>query len=57
VADEMALPTVDWFKTGTAPPGSEWDVSAEFDRRLTEDLGFGISDHTEGSFSFTVGGS
>jgi hypothetical protein len=44
VADEMALPTVDWFKTGTVPPGSEWDVSAEFDRRITEDLGFGISD-------------
>src|SRR6202142_320481 len=44
VADEMSLPTVDWFKTGTAPPGSEWDISAEFDKRITEDLGFGISD-------------
>jgi hypothetical protein len=44
VADEMSLPTVDWFKTGTVPPGSEWDISAEFDKRITEDLGFGISD-------------
>ena len=44
VADEMALPTIDWLKTGTTPPGSEWDISGEFDRRITEDLGFGISD-------------
>jgi len=44
VADEMSIPTVDWFKTGTTPAGSEWDVSAEFDKRITEDLGFGISD-------------
>jgi hypothetical protein len=44
VADEMALPTVDWFKTGTAPSGSQWDISAEFDRRITEDLGFDIGD-------------
>jgi hypothetical protein len=44
VADEMSLPTVDWFKTGTVPSGSEWDISAEFDKRITEDLGFGISD-------------
>jgi len=44
VADEMSLPTVDWFKTGSVPPGSEVDISAEFDKRITEDLGFGISD-------------
>jgi hypothetical protein len=44
VADEMSLPTVDWFRTGTVPAGSEWDISAEFDKRITEDLGFGISD-------------
>ncbi len=44
VADEMSLPTVAWFKTGTVPAGSEWDISAEFDKRITEDLGFGISD-------------
>lgn len=44
VADEMSLPTVDWFPTSSAPPGSEFDISAEFDKRITEDLGFGISD-------------
>ena len=44
VADEMSIPTVDWFKTGSVPPGSEFDISAEFDKRITEDLGFGISD-------------
>jgi len=44
VADEMALPTVDWFKTGTVPSGNQWDISVEFDKRITEDLGFGISD-------------
>jgi hypothetical protein len=44
VADEMSLPTVDWFPTSSAPPGSEIDISAEFDKRITENLGFGISD-------------
>jgi hypothetical protein len=44
VADEMSLPTVDWFPTSSVPPGSEFDISAEFDKRITEDLGFGISD-------------
>jgi hypothetical protein len=44
VADEMSLPTVDWFKTGTSPPGNQVDIAVEFDKRITEDLGFGISD-------------
>jgi hypothetical protein len=44
VADEMSLPTVDWFKTGNIPAGREFDISAEFDKRITEDLGFTISD-------------
>jgi hypothetical protein len=44
VADEMSLPTVDWFKTGTSPPASEIDIAVEFDKRITADLGFGISD-------------
>ena len=44
VADEMSLPTVDWFPTAGVPHGSEVDISAEFDKRITEDLGFGISD-------------
>ena len=44
VADEMSLPTVDWFPTPGTPHGSQVDISAEFDKRITEDLGFGISD-------------
>src|SRR5271169_2538848 len=44
VADEMSLPTVAWSRTGDVPPASEWDISAEFDKRITEDFGFGISD-------------
>ncbi len=44
VADEMSLPTVAWSRTGDTPPAMEWDISAEFDKRITEDLGFGISD-------------
>jgi hypothetical protein len=44
VADEMSLPTVDWFKTGDIPSASQTDVSVEFDKRITQDLGFGISD-------------
>jgi len=46
VADEMSLPTVDWFRTSgvPGPSASQIDISAEFDKRITEDLGFGISD-------------
>src|SRR5580692_10045507 len=44
VADEMSLPTVSWSKTGDVPPASEWDVSAEISKRITEDLGISIGD-------------
>jgi hypothetical protein len=44
VADEMSIPTVDWFKTGDVPPASQVDISVEFDKRITQDLGFSISD-------------
>ncbi len=44
VADELSLPTVDWFKTGDVPSASEWDVSAELSKRITEDLGISIGD-------------
>jgi hypothetical protein len=44
VADEMSLPTVDWFKTGDIPPASQLDISFEFDKRITEDLGVSIGD-------------
>jgi hypothetical protein len=41
VNDELALPTVDSFKTGDVPPVRQRDISAEFSKRITED--FGIS--------------
>jgi hypothetical protein len=44
VADELSLPTVDWFRTGDVPAASEWDVSAELSKRITADLGISIGD-------------
>src|SRR5271154_6261888 len=44
VADELSLPTVDWFKTGDRPSANEGDVSAEISKRITEDLGISIGD-------------
>ena len=44
VADELSLPTVDWFQTADVPPASEWDVSAEISKRITEDFGVSIGD-------------
>src|SRR5260370_13381650 len=42
VADEMSLPTVAWFKTADMPPATEWDISADFAKRITEDFGITI---------------
>ena len=44
VADEMSLPTVSWSKTGDVPPATEWDISAEISKRITEDFGISIGD-------------
>lgn len=44
VADELSLPTVDWLQTADVPPASEWDVSAEISKRITEDFGISIGD-------------
>jgi hypothetical protein len=44
VADEMSLPTVVWSRTGDVPPATEWDISAELSKRITEDLGISIGD-------------
>jgi hypothetical protein len=56
VADELSLPTVDWFQTGDQPAASEWDVSAELSKRITEDFGVSIGDtwsqiHQPGGFT------
>ena len=44
VADELSLPTVSWSRTGDVPPATEWDVSAEVSKRITEDFGISIGD-------------
>ena len=56
VADEMSLPTVAWSKTGDVPAATEWDVSVELSKRITEDLGISIGDtwsniHQPGGFT------
>jgi hypothetical protein len=38
VNDELALPTVDTFKTGDMPPVHQSDISSEFSKRITEDF-------------------
>jgi hypothetical protein len=41
VADELSLPTADWFKNGERPAEGETDVSVEFSKRILDN--FGIS--------------
>src|ERR1700692_3249126 len=38
VNDQLAVPTVDSFKTGDVPPVRQRDVSGEFSKRITEDF-------------------
>ena len=44
VADEMSLPTVSWSKTADIPPASEWDISGEISKRITENFGVSIGE-------------
>jgi len=44
VADELSLPTVQLSQTGSVPSATEWDVSAELSKRITEDFGISIGD-------------
>src|ERR1700688_4308926 len=44
VADELSLPTIQWSKTADVPPATEWDVSAELSKRITEDFGISVGD-------------
>ena len=44
VADEMSLPTVSWSKTADMPPASEWDISGELSKRITENFGVSIGE-------------
>jgi hypothetical protein len=56
VADELSLPTIAWSQTADVPPATEWDVSAEISKRITEDFGVSIGDtwthiHQPGGFT------
>jgi hypothetical protein len=44
VADELSFPTVAWSRTGDIPPATEWDISGELSKRITEDLGVSIGE-------------
>jgi hypothetical protein len=44
VADELSLPTVAWSKTADMPPASEWDISGELSKRITENFGVSIGE-------------
>src|SRR5580704_17662970 len=56
VADELSLPTIQWSRTADMPPATEWDVSAELSKRITEDFGISIGEtwtqiHQPGGFT------
>jgi hypothetical protein len=44
VADEMSLPTVAWSRTGDIPPATQWAISGDLAKRITEDFGFSIGE-------------
>src|SRR4029077_14353084 len=56
VADEISLPTVSWSKTADMPLATEWDVSIDFAKRITEDFGITVGQtwtqiHQPGGFT------
>lgn len=42
VADELSFPTVSWVKSGDVPATSQLDISGEFSKRISENLGISI---------------
>src|SRR4029077_13074386 len=42
VADEMSLPTVAWSGPGNIPPATQWAISGDLAKRITEDFGISI---------------
>jgi hypothetical protein len=42
VADEASIPTVAWSKTADVPSATQWDISGEFSKRITENFGVSI---------------
>jgi hypothetical protein len=43
VADEMSIPTLDWFKTADVPTANQVDISVDFSKRITQDFGVTLS--------------
>ena len=43
VADELAFPTVSFYKTGDDPSAKQTDISAEYSKLITEDLAFSVA--------------
>ena len=44
VADEMSLPTVTWSETPEVPEATEWDISGEISKRITDNFGVSIGE-------------
>lgn len=44
VADELSLPTASWSGTADMPPASEWDISGELSKRITENFSVSIGE-------------
>ena len=44
VADEMSLPTGAWSRTGDIPPATQWAISGDLAKRITEDVGISIGE-------------
>jgi hypothetical protein len=42
VADELSLPTASWMRNGDDPSASEFDISAEFSKRITDTFGVSV---------------
>lgn len=42
VADELSMPTVAWSKTGDIPAATQWEISGELSKRITENFGISI---------------
>ena len=59
VADELSLPTVQWSKTADMPPATQWDISVDLAKRITEDFGVTVGNtwsHIHQPGGFTIAG-
>ena len=43
VADELAFPTISFYKTGDDPSARQTDISAEYSKLITEDVAFPVA--------------